>query len=207
MKLLVLGAGGGTGRVLVAQAVALRHEVTAFGHRAGQDAQAGVRYVSGDVRDEHLVESLTGGQDAVLDALGTRRPWVRTTLETDASRLVIAAMRRDGVRRLLAVSSIGVGDSIANVNAFYRMLMPLFFRGVLPDKEGMEAEVRSSGLDWTIVRPAGLTNGPLTGSVEIVSPESGRSVRRISRADVAAFMLREVEVEAYVGRTVGIATS
>lgn len=207
MKLLVLGAGGGTGRRLVAQAAAVGHEVTAFGHHAGREARAGVRCVSGDVRDQRLVESLVGGQDAVLDALGTRRPWVRTTLETDAARLVIAAMRRDGVRRLLAVSSIGVGDSIANVNAFYRMLMPLFFRGVLPDKEGMEAEVRSSGLDWTIVRPAGLTDGPVTGNVQIVAPESRRSVRRISRADVAAFMLQQLDDQAYVGRAVGIATS
>jgi putative NADH-flavin reductase len=207
MKLLVLGASGGTGRMLVAQAVAQGHEVTALTHHAEQSQQTGVRYVAGDVRDNVLLDSLVAGQDAVFDALGTRRPFLKTTLETDAARATVAAMRRHGVGRLLAVSSIGVGDSIANVNLFYRMLMPLFFRGAIPDKEGMEAEIRSSGLDWTVVRPAGLTNGPVTGGVQIVVPESRRSVHRISRADVAAFMLQQLDERTYVGRTVGIATS
>ena len=98
-------------------------------------------------------------------------------------------MQRHGVRRLVAVSSLGVGDSIANVPPFFRALIPIFFRGAMPDKEGMESQLRSSTLDWTIVRPAGLTDGPATKTVQIVTPQSRRHVRGISRADVAAFIL------------------
>jgi putative NADH-flavin reductase len=207
MRLLVLGAGGGTGRRLVKQAVEQRHEVTAFVHHRVQKQETGVRYVEGDVRDTELLECAVAGQEAVLDTLGTRRPFVKTTLETDAAIAVIGAMRRHGVRRILAISSIGVGDSIANVNWVYRMLIPVFFRGAIPDKERMEAALRSSGLEWTIVRPAGLIDGAVTGRVGVVRPESRRKVYRIARADVAAFVLQALEDNSYVRETVGLATS
>jgi hypothetical protein len=115
-------------------------------------------------------------------------------------------MRLHGVRRLIAVSSLGVGDSIANVPLLYRALMPIFFRGAIPDKEGMEAELRGSGLDWTIVRPAGLTDGPATRRVDIITPQSRRHVRRIARADVAAFILQNLDDPSFIHKTVGIAT-
>jgi len=115
-------------------------------------------------------------------------------------------MRRNNIRRIIAVSSIGVGDSIANVPLLYRPLMPIFFRGAIPDKEGMEAQLSHSGLDWTIIRPAGLTDGPLTNSVQLVAPASRRHVRRIARADVAAFILNRLADGDHFRTTLGIAT-
>ncbi|MES2391642.1 MAG: NAD(P)-binding oxidoreductase, partial [Acidobacteriota bacterium] len=99
---------------------------------------------------------------------------------------------RLSVRRLIAISSLGVGDSIVNVPFVFRLLMPLFFRGAMPDKAGMESAIASSNLDWLIVRPSGLTNGPLTRNVELITTASGRKARQISRADVAAFILDQI---------------
>jgi putative NADH-flavin reductase len=164
------------------------------------------RILQGDARDASLLDSAVSGQQAVIDTVGTRKPFLKTTLETDVARQLIAAMQRHSVRRVIGVSSIGVGDSILNMPALYRPLIPTFFRGAMPDKAGMEAELRSSGLDWTIVRPAGLTDGPLTNAVQIVTPESRRHVRRISRADVAAFILQHVTDPGLFHAVVGIAT-
>jgi putative NADH-flavin reductase len=191
MNLLVVGANGKTGRVLV-------HEPTQAIHCA--------RILHGDARDPQLLELAIAGQNAIIDTIGTRQPFLKTTLETDAARLLIGGMRRHGLRRIVAISSVGVGDSIANVPVLYRALMPIFFRGAIPDKEGMEAQLRQSDLDWTIVRPAGLTDGPRTNSVRIITPVSGRHVRRIARADVADFILNHLTDTDLYRETVGIAT-
>jgi uncharacterized protein YbjT (DUF2867 family) len=84
--------------------------------------------------------------------------------------------------------------------------MPIFFRGAIPDKEGMEAQLRQSDLDWTIVRPAGLTDGPQTNAAQIIMPASGRRVHRIARADVAAFILNHIADANLYRAIVGLAT-
>jgi uncharacterized protein YbjT (DUF2867 family) len=164
------------------------------------------RVVQGDARDREVLESAIAGQHVVIDTIGTRRPFLRTTLETEVAGLLVTGMRRHHIRRIIAVSSLGVGDSIVNVPLLYRALMPIFFRGAIPDKEGMEDQLRHSGLDWTIVRPAGLTDGPQTGSVELVTPASHRHVRRIAREDVAVFILKHLTDVDLFQTTVGIAT-
>lgn len=206
MNLLIVGANGKTGRALVKQACELGHDVAALVHHKPKQAMQCARILHGDARNPQLLESAVAGQHAIIDTVGARRPFLKTTLETDVARLLIAAMRRHGVSRIVAVSSIGVGDSIVNVPALYRALMPIFFRGAIPDKEGMEAELRQSGLDWTIVRPAGLTDGPPTHSVQIITPASRRRVRRIARADVAAFILNHLTGAEFHQQDVGIAT-
>ena len=206
LNLLIVGANGKTGQALVHQATALGHNVTALVHHPSAHPLQGARTLLGDARDPQLLDSAVAGQDAIIDTVGTRKPFLKTTLETEIARDLIAAMRRHNVRRIVAVSSLGVGDSIANVNILFRALIPIFFRGAIPDKEGMEAQLRQSSLDWTIVRPAGLTDGPETHSVQIITPESRRHVRRISRADVAAFILHHLGDAALFQQTVGIAT-
>lgn len=209
MNILIVGANGKTGRALVQQACELGHHVTALVHHPPKQPLHCARIVNGDARDPQFLDSAVAAHDAVIDTIGTRKPFLKTTLETDTARLLIAAMRRHNVRRLIAVSSLGVGDSIVNVPPLYRALMPLFFRGAIPDKEGMEAQLRSSDLDWTIVRPAGLTDGPTTHAVQIITPQSRRQarvVRRISRSDVAAFILQQLAGGTLIHQTVGIAT-
>lgn len=206
MNLLIVGANGKTGCALVQLACELGHVVTAVVHHKPTQSMQCARILHGDARDPQLLESAIVGQHAIIDTIGTRRPFLKTTLETDAARQLIDAMCRHGIRRIVAVSSIGVGNSIANVPGLYRALMPIFFRGAIPDKEGMEAQLRQSDLDWTIVRPAGLTDGPETNSTQIIAPASRRRVRRIARADVAAFILNHLTDANLYQKTVGIAT-
>lgn len=205
MKLLVIGAGGEMGEAVVEQALAAGHHVTAFVHNPQQYHRTDVRVIPGDARDKSAMLQAVQGQDAVLDTLGGHIPFLTTTLETDTARNVIDAMQKAGVRRLLVVSTIGEGDSQSNVHGYYKYLfMNTILRGVMKDKAGMEAVVDHSSLDWTIVRPAGLTNGDPKG-IRIVDPETGEKVRFITRADVAEFMLDQLTSTEYLHKAVGIA--
>jgi putative NADH-flavin reductase len=206
MNLLIVGANGKTGRALVRLSCERGHIVTALVHREPTQLMHCARILQGDARDPQFLESAIAGQNAIIDTIGTRQPFLKTTLETDAARLLIDAMHRHGIRRIVAVSSIGVGDSIVNVPFLYRALMPIFFRGAIPDKQGMEAELRQSDLDWTIVRPAGLTDDPPTNSVQIVTPASRVQVRRIARTDVAAFILNHLTDADSYRQILGVAT-
>lgn len=210
MKLLVIGAAGKTGQGIVDQALAAGHQVTAFvHHREHYKEPAGLeRVVAGDVQNPTTVAKAMDGQEAVLDALGGHFPFLDTTLETDSARIVLDCMRAAGVRRLVILSTLGEGDSSANVHSFYKhLIMPTLLRGAMKDKAGMEAVVEKSDLDWTIVRPAGLTDGEAKGDIHIVDPETAEKVRLITRADVAAFMLDQLTSHKYLHRAVGIANS
>ena len=205
MKLLILGAAGKTGSALVDQALNRGHDVTAFVHTADEYLRTDVRVVAGDARDEHSVFTAVHGQNAVIDALGGHIPFLASTLETDTARNVIQAMTEAGVRRLLVISTIGEGDSTRNVHDFYKhFIMPTLLRGVMKDKATMEAEVEHSHLDWTIVRPAGLRDGEPKG-VHIVPAGSDEKVRFITRADVASFLLDQLESTEYLHQAVSIA--
>ena len=207
MKLLILGAAGKTGSALVEQAITRGHDVTAFVHSADEYHRTDVRVVSGDARDQHSVFTAVQGQNAVIDALGGHIPFLETTLETDTAHNVIAAMTEAGVRRLLVISTFGEGDSAANVHDFYKhFIMPTLLRGVMKDKAGLEAAVEHSQLDWTIVRSARLRDGAPKG-IRIVSPESAEKVRFITRADVASFLLDQLESTEYLHQAVGIANT
>ena len=143
----------------------------------------------------------------MLDTLGGKTPYRETTLETSAARAIITAMQHNGVRRLIVTSMLGEGESKANTPFLYEhLLMPTFLRGATPDKANMEAAVEASGLEWTILRPAILTDGPLTGKVRTFSPETDETAHKIARADVAAFMLAQLSSNEYLHHAVTIAT-
>ena len=206
MKILVIGAAGKTGEALVQQALAAGHEVTAFVHDASGYRREDVRVVEGDVLDSAKIDPAVAGQDAVLDAVGGSTPYKETTLETNAARNVMDAMRRNGVRRLVVTSAMGIGESKENAGFLYEhLLMPTFLRGTVKDKTGMEAEVKASDLDWIIVRPAILTDGEATGNVKVFSAETSETAHKISRADVAAFMLQQLTSDTHLRQAVTIA--
>lgn len=210
MKLLVIGAAGKTGTAIVEQALARGHQVTALVHdRDKYHAPAEVEIFAGDAQNPSKIEQAIQGQDAVLDALGGHFPWMNSTVETNGARAVVEAMRRTGVRRLLIVSTIGEGDSSANVHGWYgHLFMSTVLRGVMKDKAGMEEIIsHADDLEWTIVRPAGLRDTDSEGHVHVITPESGEKVRFIARTDVAAFMLDELEKRQYIRQAVGIANS
>ena len=207
MKILVIGAGGKTGGEVVKQALAAGHEVTAFVHKADEYNVENVRVVEGDATDGAAVEKAVVGQDAVLDTIGGKTPYKTTTLEASVAAAIIAAMKRNGVRRLVVTSMIGEGESKSNSTLFVRLLLFTFLRGADKDKAAMESAVKASGLDWIILRPAILSDDAATGNVKVFDAETGEKAHKITRADLAAFMIKQLSNDQYLHKAVTIANS
>jgi putative NADH-flavin reductase len=207
MCILIFGATGGTGRQLVQQALERDHQVTAFVRNPNKLSlrHSKLRVVQGDIQHVETIEAAVPNHDAVLSALGTRSLGP-TTLLSEAAQEIVRTMEAHGVRRLLWQSSLGIGETKGQLGSIYNwLLIPLLLRHVFADKERQEQIVRSSSLDWTIVQPAALTNGPLTGAYCVGRQAcAGRLFPRISRANVAHFMLEELTARAYVKQTVAI---
>ncbi|MEH2288401.1 NAD(P)-dependent oxidoreductase [Nostoc sp.] len=207
MKVLVIGAAGKTGRTVVEQAVAAGHQVTAFVHKAEEYDVSDVRVIEGDATDSVAIDAAVVGQDAVVDTIGGKTPYKETTLESSAANTIIAAMQRNGVRRLVVTSMIGEGESEANATLYERLLVSTFLRGANKDKAAMESAVESSGLDWVILRPAILNDDPAKGNVRVFDTETGEKAHKITRADLADFMLAQLNNNEYLHQAVTIANS
>lgn len=207
MKVLVIGAAGKTGRAVVEQAVAAGHQVTAFVHSADGYAVPGVRVIEGDAADRVDMDAAVLGQDAVLDTIGGKTPYKATMLESSAAATIIASMQRNDVRRLVVTSMVGVGDSAANATVYERLLVATFLRGADKDKTAMEAAVESSGLDWVILRPAILTDDPATGDVRVFGIGTDEKAHKITRADLASFMIAQLSSDGHLHQAVTIANS
>lgn len=208
MKLLVLGATGGTGGQLVRRALAAGHRITALVRRPGAlDRHAGLREVVGDVLDPRAAFMAASGQDAVVSALGTQSR-AATTLYSGSTRNVIDAMREHRIRRFLGVTAGAYVQDPADP-AFIRLLVkPLLttlLREPYADMQRMEALLRSSGLDWTLLRPARLTDGPATGRYRVVVDGSVPGGWVISRADLADFIVGHLNAPDLHGHAVSLA--
>lgn len=194
MNLAVIGATGPTGREIVNQAIAAGHTVTAA-VRSPQTANLPkeVRVMQADVTHASSLLPLVTGQDAVLCALGSKLSRKPTTLLSGGTRNLVGAMMSANVRRLVCITGIGAGDSKGHGGFLYdRILQPLLLNEIYKDKTRQEDVVRASGLDWTIVRPAMLTSGPKTGRFREIQDLAGVTAKKISRADVAAYILASV---------------
>ena len=208
MKILVIGAAGKTGEAIVEQALAKGHTVTAFVHSAKEFKGEGARVIEGDVLDAAVLDGAVAGQDVVMDALGGHTPWKETTLETSAARNVVRSMQKHGVGRLMVVSAIGVGATKDLVPSWYEhLILPTLLRGAMHDKEQMEPVVEASGLDWTLVRPGHLVDGEATGQVIFFEPGHGDKAHKITRADVAGFMIGLLESGEYKRQAVNVASN
>ncbi len=205
MRILIVGATGGLGKELVSRALGQGHEVTVLVRDPAKlEGQGGrLRVARGDVLDPTSVESAVLGQDAVVSALGTPSPRKPSTLLMEGTRNLVGAMERHGVRRLVCVTILGTGDSgRRHGSLFYRLFVLGFFvRPMLEDKERQEEVIRRSRLDWTIVRPPRYTNEPQSGAHRVIG-DGGGEVGKISRADLADFMLDQLDDRTYVRRAV-----
>lgn len=206
MNVLVFGAAGKTGKAVVEQAVAAGHEVTAFVRNAAEGTAPNVRMAVGDATNRANVDAAMREQEAVIDTIGGKTPYKTTTLESSAASTIIASMQANGVRRLLAMSMLGIGESKENTSIYVRLLVSTFLRGADKDKIAMEAEVQTSGLDWTIFRPAILTDDAATGSVRVYSSETGEKAHEITRADLAAFMVEQLSSSQYAHQSITVAS-
>jgi putative NADH-flavin reductase len=207
VNLLIFGATGGTGRALVERALDQGHLVTALARKPTALAMkhGDLTVARGNVLDYGSVEAAVKGKDAVLSALGTK-VLRKNTILSDGTRNIIGAMEKLGVKRFICESSLGVGDSKGQLGFLYNyILIPLFLRNIFADKEVQEKYIQQSRLDWIIVRPAALTNGPRTGVYRSGFGATDRSISgKISRADVADFMLKELTDNTYLRKTPGL---
>ncbi|AUD03814.1 NAD(P)-dependent oxidoreductase [Spirosoma pollinicola] len=207
MQLLVVGATGGTGRQIVEQALDRGHFVTAF---VRDPAKLSIQHpnltvLTGDVLKPDTLLPAIRRQDAVLCSLGSR-PGQKDEAVAEGTKNLIAVMKQAGVKKLLVVSSLGVGTSYEEASLPSKLFIKTFLSGVIAEKEKQEQFVQESNLDWTIVRPTILTNGALTGELRLGEhlPFSLFAMPRISRADVAAFLLDQLDKDTYLQKAVTI---
>ncbi len=204
MKVLVLGATGGTGRLIVREAMAKGHSVVALVRpRANAPDLAGARLIEGDARDEGALTRALEGCDAVVSSLGTAiSPFREVTLLSMATQALVAAMGQRHVRRLVCITGMGAGDSRGHGGFLYdRLILPLLLRKVYEDKDRQEDVIRASSLDWVIVRPAVLNDEAARGHVRAVTDLSGVHGGKIARADVACFVVDQLTDDTWLRRT------
>jgi putative NADH-flavin reductase len=195
MKIAIFGSTGGTGRELVKQGLELGYDVTAFARtpsKLDEFNHENLSIIQGDVFNYSDVEKAIIGQNAVISALGNPTLKVDTTT-SEGTRNIIKAMQ----------TALGVGDSYEQAGFFFtKIIIPTLLKNAIADKEIQEQIIRESDLDWTIVRPGGLLNKPKTsqyrhGLDKLISG-------RISRADVAEFMLKQINSDEYLRKTPAI---
>lgn len=203
MKLTVFGASGRTGRPLVEQALEKGHQITAF---VRDPAKLGIVHerltiAPGDVKDYEAVGGAVAGADAVLSVIGHTKTSGKD-VQTVGTKNIIAAMEKHGVRRLVSLTGAGVQDPKDEPKLFDKAIMgllKLLQKDVLEDAEGHARAIEKSGLDWIIVRGPMFTEGNKKGEYRVgyVGKNSGS---KISRADLADFMLRQAESNGYLGQ-------
>ncbi|MBP2562210.1 putative NADH-flavin reductase [Neorhizobium galegae] len=203
-KILILGATGPTGRHIVSQALTRGYDVTVL-VRSPEKATdlKGAKLVVGDARDEKALRQAIKGRDAVISALGTpASPFKEVTLLSTATQALIKAMKAEQVSRLIAITGIGAGDSKGHGGfLFDNVIFPLILRNVYADKNRQEARIKDSDLDWTIVRPSILNNKPGGNTIRALTDLSNVHGGSISRADVATFILDQVNRDAWLRKS------
>ncbi|GGH21750.1 Putative NADH-flavin reductase [Cribrihabitans marinus] len=207
MKVIVFGATGTVGRLATAQMLEAGHDVTAFARHPENLPlrSAHLTLAQGDALDAARVEEAVRGHDAVVIALGAGASR-RSTIRSRGTLTIIRAMQATGVRRLICQSTLGAHESWSNLNFFWKRIMfGLLLRPVFLDHELQEQLVRASGLNWTIVRPSAFTDGPaLSRYKEGFGPAFRKLSLKISRADVAGFLTRQLGDATYLQRAVAI---
>lgn len=205
MNLLIVGATGGTGRALVEQALNQGHTVTAF-VRSPERMKISHERLSitrGNVLDPESVDSAVRGKDAVLSALGHKRWFIKTSILSKGTQNIIAAMEKHGVKRFICETALGIGDKKGRLGLYYTLFVePVMLYFYFRDKERQEDLIKHSKLDWIIVRPGQLTNGRKRGTYRHgIDLGNWILTLRISRADVADFMLKQLTEDSYLRTT------
>jgi putative NADH-flavin reductase len=207
-KVLVIGASRGIGVETVKAALRAGHSVRALARSAASMPiqNADLDKVSGNALDSDTVRKALEDVDLVIETLGVdispRAIFERTTLFSQSTRILVDAMKAAGVKRLIAVTGLGAGDSRGHGGLLYDLIVfPLLLKRVYDDKDVQEWIIKSSGLDWTIVRPGLLTNRPATGRYRVLTASKDWRFGIISRADVANFLVQAIDDRALIGTT------
>ena len=208
MKVLIIGSTGGTGKKLVIQALDQGHIVTAFVRNSAKlkIVNNNLRVVKGNVLNAESLKKAMIGQDAVLCALGHKRWFYPNQILSMGTKNIIAAMEENNIKRLVCETSLGLGKSLGKMGVYYTFfVIPFILPFYFWDKRKQEALIKSSLLDWTIVRPGALNNQSARGKYRL-GFKIGNWIYtvRISCADVAEFMLQQLESDLYVHKSPGV---
>ncbi len=211
MKLIIFGATGQTGLELVSQALDEGHRVTAFVRKPKtmNIQHLDIKVVKGDILEFDLVQAAVQGQEVVLSVLGVNS-FKKNSIISDGTQNIIRAMNEQSTMRFICVTTMGLGDSknqkgwayIVPISLMFRLQRLPILRNQFIDRELQEEYIKKSTLDWIIVRPGGLTNGPRTGNYKHGFSIKDTTVKaQISRADVADFMLKQIADDTYLHKT------
>ena len=206
--ILIIGASRGIGIEAVKAALAAGYTVRALARSAHTIAinDSRLEKIRGDAVDRAAIVQALDGASAAIQVLGVPiMPMTvlkGTKLFSDASRVLVEAMRLADVRRLIAVTGLEAGDSRGSAGFLHaRVLFPLILQRIYDDKSAQEEIIRSSGLDWTVVRPGILTDGPATGRYRVLTDTKTWQGGFISRRDVADFLVRQITDDTNIGKT------
>lgn len=209
MKLLLVGATGGTGKEVLMQALEQGHFITAIARRPekiGIQSER-LRVIKGDILTSNPEDAFKG-QDAVLCCLGA--PATKAgTIRSAGTKKIIEAMKKANVNRLICQTSLGYGDSIQVLHRtsflFRNIIAPFLLKATFREHHLQELAIKKSGLNWTIVRPGNLTNGKKTESYKYGFSYADPTIKvRVSRTDVAHFLLRQASSAENNYKTIGI---
>jgi uncharacterized protein YbjT (DUF2867 family) len=207
-KVLVIGASRGIGLETVKTALLSGHSVRALARSAANIPiqNAALDKMSGDALDPDTIRNALQNVDVVIQTLGvdfSPRPVFKgTRLFSDSTRILVDAMKAAGLKRLITVTGLGAGDSRGHSGLLYdAVVFPLLLKRVYDDKDVQEWIIKSSGLDWTIVRPGILTDRPATHHYRVLTASKDWRFGTISRADVADFLVRSIKDPALIGTT------
>ncbi len=208
MKILIIGSTGGTGRQLVSQALARGYIVTAFTRKISRVklSHDRLKITEGNVLDIDSLTKAVHNQDAVLCALGHKRWFYPTKILSEGTKNILSAMEQNNVKRFICETSLGLGDSMGRMGIYYTFfVIPFILPFYFWDKRKQESIIKLSELDWTIIRPGALNNRKVRGKYR-----TGKKIGNwfytvgVSRADVADFMLNQLEDPKYIHSTPGI---
>ncbi len=204
MKITVIGASRGIGLALTKMALEHGHEVTALLRDPSKMSltHPKLHIAIGDVRNQASIEAALVGQDAVCVCIGV--PPSRQPMDTfsQGARNVLAALQKTPNAKLISVTGIGAGDSRGHGGFLYdKLIQPLLLKTIYEDKDREEAIIKASTAEWMIVRPGMLTNGEYTGKYRVLTDMTGVTAGKISRADVADFVLRQLSYPTHFKQT------
>lgn len=205
MKIIVFGATGGVGRSVVEQALEHGYEVTAFVRTPDKLKVTGdkLTVVQGDAFHVEQVSAAIAGHDAVVSCLGSNQGMKKSDDLRTMAKNIVAGMQKQGVRRIVYTASAGINDELPGIGG---KLMMGVLKQVLIDHRAAVDAIQEAGLNYTIVRPMGLTNENVTGQYRESEESVPSKSKTIPRADVAHFILKTLGDAAYENKSIGIAT-
>jgi putative NADH-flavin reductase len=204
MKIAVIGATRGLGLALVQMALERGHEVTVLLRNPKKMSlvHPKLKICIGDILSTSSIETSLAGQDAVCTMIGVTPSRKPIDTFSQGAKNVLAAMKAVSDIKLIAVTGIGAGDSRGHGGFLYdKIIQPLLLRTMYEDKDREEAVLKASSANWMIVRPGTLTNGKFTGQYRVLTEMAGITAGKISRKDVADFILRQLEQPTYFKQT------